>query len=351
VVVAPRETQPAARGGKPPLLVGDGDNATTQLLARVLREAHGSVEVRYSHTLVGADVRDRVVAFSRLCLPSHGWLPAHLASRGIRYLYVLDDNFWALTPEVDRNHADFYGHPAVQRTLETFVAGAAAVVVMTHRLGDAIRERVPPARVAYLNPPFDTAKANAILASAAPRAADGIVRIGYPTTRRPSVAPVLVPAVREVLARFAGRVSFEFVGWMPDELAGLPGVTLFPAIDDYDRYLEFKLARQWDVGLAPLAGSAFDACKTSLKYREYGGCRIAGVYAAVAPYADDVADGETGLLAAFDPSAWVDAIGRLVVDPPLRARVAARAHADVQSRFAQSLSAQRWRAIADEVLA
>jgi hypothetical protein len=330
-----------------PLLIADGDIPTTQLCARVLRAAHGDVETRYAETLFGTEVARPHVMFSRFCMPSHAWLPHYLAARDIGYLYLLDDNFWALTADVDPHLAAFYAHPSVVEALDTFVRGSRAVVVWSRRLGEAIRARLPAARVEYLNPPFDTDKANALLETAGHRAADAeVVRIGYPTSRRPGVAPLLEPVIRHIAQRFPGRVAFEFVGWMPDGVANVPGVRLFQHLPDYDRYLEFKVSRQWDIGLAPLLGSVFDACKTSVKYREYGGCGIAGIYSGVAPYTDDVADGRTGLLVENRVDAWVAALERLVESPVERHLLAANARADVDRNFSQRASVRRWQEIA-----
>lgn len=332
----------------PPLLIADGDIPTTHLIARVLRAAHGDVETRYRETLFGADVLRPHLLFSRFCVPSHAWLPRYLAARDVGYLYLLDDNFWELTSEIDPHLARVYGHPAVVETLDAFVRASRAVVVWSRRLGGAIRARFPEVRIEYLNPPFDTDKANALLAST-PGAGAGsdVVRIGYPTSRRLAVAPLLEPVVRHVAQRYAGRVAFEFVGWMPDGVADVRGVTLFPPVGDYDRYLEFKVARRWDIGLAPLIGNPFDVCKTSVKYREYGGCGIAGIYSRVAPYTDDVADGRTGILVDNRVDAWVSALERLVESPDERRTLAANARADVEHNFSQRASVRRWREIAE----
>jgi glycosyltransferase involved in cell wall biosynthesis len=336
-----------AKARNVPLLVADGDIPTTQLIERVLRAAHGSVETRYPETLFGADVDRRHLAFSRFCLPTHRWLPDYLAARRLGYLYVLDDHLWAVTDAVDPHLAAFYSHPEALATLDAFVRGARAAVVMSKRLGQVIAERLPGTRVEYLNPPFDTERANALLAAEAARAPrDDIVRIGYPTSRRPGVAALLVPVVRHVAQRYGGRAIVEFVGWMPDELVGVDGVTLLPHVGDYDDYLAFKIGRHWDIGLAPLAGGTFDACKTSVKYREYGGCRIAGVYGNVPPYTDDVAAGRTGVLADHRVDAWIAALERLIESPELRDALGGRAHADVEARFSQRASVARWREIA-----
>jgi glycosyltransferase involved in cell wall biosynthesis len=347
VATAPAPTRAAPRTSRStPLLIADGDIPTTQLIARVLRAAHGEVETRYPETLFGADVVRTHVALSRFCMPSHAWLPDYFAKGGIGYVYFLDDDFWALTGEVDPHLAAFFAHPETVRTLDAFIGGARAAVVMSKRLGEVIRARLPGTAIEYLNPPFDTDKANALLERAPKRVDDGIVRIGYPTTRRPSVAALLETVVRHVAQRYGGRVRFEFVGWMPDALVDIAGVTLLPHVPDYDRYLEFKISRRWDIGLAPLVGSLFDASKTSVKYREYGGCRIAAVYANVPPYTDDVVDGRTGLLADHRPDAWIDALERLIESRELRDTIAANAYADVQARFSQRVSVGRWLEIA-----
>jgi hypothetical protein len=86
------------------------------------------------------------------------------------------------------------------------------VVVWSKRLGEAIRTRLPETRIEYLNPPFDTDRANALLEEADSRAADtDVVRIGYPTSRRPGIAPLLEPVVRHIAQRHSNRVAFEFV--------------------------------------------------------------------------------------------------------------------------------------------
>jgi glycosyltransferase involved in cell wall biosynthesis len=346
-ILASAATQASVAQSSIPLLIADGDIPTTQLIARVLRAAHGDVETRYPETLFGTEVARAHVVFSRFCVPTHGWLPPYLAARDIGYVYFLDDNFWALTSEVDEHLARFFSHPATVETLDAFIRGARAAVVMSKRLGEAIRERFPDTRVEYLNPPFDTETADALLETVPARPDDGgPVRVGYPTTPRPTVTALLAPVVRHLAQRYAGRVVFEFVGWMPDELVDVPGVMLLPHVSDYARYLAFKVSRRWDIGLAPLAGNAFDACKTSVKYREYGGCRIAGVYGRVPPYTDDVVDGRTGLLAEHRVDAWIAALEKLIESPALRAGVAANAHADVGQRFSQRESVRRWREIA-----
>ena len=211
-----------------PLLIADGDIATTHILARVIRDACGSVEIRYPETLFGTEVANRSVTVSRLCLPSYSWLPRYLERRGVEYRYFLDDNFWALTAEVDPHLADFFSHPDTIRTLDRFLRGAKSVVTMSRRLAAVVEARVVGTRTEYLNPAFDAGLARRLALELAPNRSDlGAVRIGYPTSRRPSVAPLLDAVVRSIVGQYGDRVTFEFVGWMPDSLAEVRGVGLF----------------------------------------------------------------------------------------------------------------------------
>jgi hypothetical protein len=320
-------------------LIADGDIPTTRILAALLRTAFGGVEVRTAEHLFGADVDARHVVVSRLCHPQYSWLPDHLVRHGVRYAYFLDDNFWELTEAVDSHLAQFYMHPFVRRTLDDFIRHAAMCFVMSPRLGQYVEARLPGVRAPCIVGGFDVDMI-ATIAASTPRVpkAEGEIRIGYPTTRRSNVTPLLVPIVREI-ARRHPCVRFEFIGWAPDELATMPAAQLHPHIDDYPKFLAFKWSRQWDIGIAPLVGELFESYKTNVKFREYGGCRVAGVYSRVSPYVDCVVDGVTGLLADNTEAAWIDALERLIVDEPLRERIRANAYTEVETRLNQRASA------------
>ena len=317
-----------------PLLVADGDIPTTRLLARELRVAFRDVEIRIPDTLFGADVRDRPLLISRLCHPSLSWLPAHLHAGGHPYAYFLDDNFWELTPEVDPHLASFFGHPAVIATLDTFVRHARRVIVWSPRLRDFVRTRFPGSDVVMIDAGFDVAAVAAPLAAAAamPPVDDGVLRVGYPTTRRPGVARLLGDIVAGADAHFGASVHFEFMGWMPDALGAARNATLLPQIDDYEHYLEAMIGRRWGAGIAPLLPGRFESFKTDIKYREYAGCRIPGVYSDVPPYCDVVVDGRTGLLVPNEAAAWLAALARLRANRAAGLAIADAAFTDIRTR-------------------
>ncbi len=318
--------------GRRALLIADSDIPTTRLVARELREVFTSLEVRIAPDIFGAVVADRPVIVSRLCFPRYSWLPGHLSREGVRYAYFLDDNFWEITPDIDVRLARFFRHPATIDALDAFVRHAAVVLTWSQPLREYVNSRFGEIPVEFVAPGFDVSKATALLQrhGASRDAEDGIVRIGYPTTPRPRVSALIVPVVEHFLRTYGRAVTFEFIGWMPETLGALPNVVFHPWIGDYDAYLEFKVARHWHIGIAPLVGDGFERYKTNNKYREYGGCMVPGVYSDVSPFRETVDHGRTGILVENRPDEWIAALDRLVVSPALRSAIAQAAFDDVR---------------------
>jgi len=127
-------------------------------------------------------------------------------------------------------------------------------------------------------------------------------------------------------------------------LKDIEGVRSFPVVPGgYKAFLEFKQARHWDVGLAPLQDDLFSRAKTNNKFREYGALAIAGIYSDVEPYRGTVEDGKNGLLVEGDGSAWYRAISRFVEDPALAASIGQAARATVARVHDVRVVAETWR--------
>ena len=320
------------QGVQQALLIADSDIPTTRLVSSELREGLGSLEVRIAPEIFGATVTGRAVIVSRLCFPRYSWLPEHLSREGVRYAYFIDDNFWEITSDIDVRLARFFRHPATVETLDAFVRHAAVVVTWSEPLREYVASRFSGIPVEFVRPGFDVAKAVALLDRHRPPidCEDAVMRIGYPTTPRPRVSSLVVSLVEHFRRVYDRSVIFEFIGWMPDALGGLPNVVFHPWIGNYDRYLEFKISRRWHIGIAPLIGDGFEKYKTNNKYREYGGCMVPGVYSNVSPFRETIDDGKTGLLVENDAGAWIDAVEKLVASPALRSAIAQAAFDDVR---------------------
>lgn len=326
-----------------PLLIADGDIATTHIIARVIQEALGAPEIVYPQTLQTAQLGARTVLVSRLCLPELAWLPAYLASQGIPYSYFLDDNFYELNGHYDVHNGAFFSHPSVHAALDKFLTGAERIIVMSPTLGSYLKARFPTQQIAQISPPIDLALIDRHRHATAEGGTTRKLRIGYPSTRRPNVAELLANVVTGTLDRHRDNVEFEFIGWMPDALRGVPGVTFLPEVKGYENYVALVQQRGWDLALAPLMDSLFENCKTNLKYREYAAFGVPGIYSNVPLYSSCVRHEQTGLLAENSVDAWLVALDRAITLPALRARIVGAARGDVEKHYAQPLVAQQLR--------
>jgi glycosyltransferase involved in cell wall biosynthesis len=322
------------------VLIADGLIATTQILKRLLDESYGSTQVVLPEQIPSVAFGGRQVFISRMCHPRYRWLPRYLAQSGIPYVYYLDDNFHELTTEYDPVNGSFFSHPAVHSSLDEILRYATSVWVMSKVLGDYLKKRMPALTVNLTRAPVDTElfdkaylTAKSELTPSSNR--DEIFRVGYPTTRRVNISPLVSEIARRSLVHYGNSVRFEFVGWCPPEIADLPNVSLAPQIDGYEKFVMFMLTRGWHCAIAPLGDSLFENSKTNLKYREYAAARLPGVYSDCALYRTCVEDGTTGLLCSNDPSEWLTNIDKLKIRESLREQIVENAYADVHANYAQ----------------
>jgi uncharacterized protein (TIGR03032 family) len=94
-------------------------------------------------------------------------------------------------------------------------------------------------------------------------------------------------------------------------------------------YLEF--VRGLDIGLAPLLPSAYNRCRSDVKFLEYASQGVAGIYADLEPYRGCVVHGQTGLLYRT-PEDLLAALDLLAGDAALRQRLRQQAHAYVAAQ-------------------
>jgi glycosyltransferase involved in cell wall biosynthesis len=332
----------ASHATRCPLLIADGLIATTAIVERVLRDAYGDVQVATADSMLGVSTFHRPVFVSRVCHPRFTWFVDYFRARSIPYVYLLDDNFFELTVDYDPYNGSFFSHPDVHASLAEFLRGAVAVWLMSKPLESYLRNRLPNLATRFIEAPVDVALFDQVSASSAVAKNKNFV-IGYPSSRRLNVADLIAEIVERSAARWGDSIHFEFIGWCPDGVAGHPNVTVFPAVDGYEAFLQHMFSRGWDAAIAPLGASPFENAKTSLKYREYGAARIPAIYSRCPLFETCVVEGVTGLLANDDPDDWVRQIERLKNDRTLRASIARDARAHVDRAHAQHVIALRVR--------
>ncbi len=276
-----------------------------------------------------------LVVFCRNTEPKFSWILDHLLERDLPFIYDVDDNLFSVP--VDSEVGRYHALPACRAMLARYLEGARAVRVYSSEMADAAE--VFNRRVAKVRAPIDSRLIEPPSSARHPRP----VRIVYATSRTEDrLAAVFMPAVVAVLEDFGECAEVHFWGARPPAFPSTVRIHHHPAIRSYHRFLGEFSRMGFDIGLAPLLDDPFHRAKTNNKFREYGGCGIAGIYSDVCVYSSCVEDGVTGLLVSNDPLSWYEALNRLIRDGALRRTVGARAREYVLAHYSRVDFEDEW---------
>jgi hypothetical protein len=303
----------------------------------------GDVDVIVADAAEALDYRPDLIATQRHAVPTTAaaeTLRAHCDAHGIPLLYDLDDDLLnipkdhpeadALRPRARIVAAMLRAADAVWTSTETLRASLASVRADAEVVVNGLDER---------------------LWGAAPRPVpSGPVRTG-PTrillmgtaTHRGDFA-IVAPALRRLVETFGPRVSVDVIGMTGAELP--PGVNRVGVPHDrgqtYPGFVSWIASQPaWHIGATPLANTAFNACKSSIKTLDYAALGLAVAASDVGVYRGSPAAGGGGALVPNTPGDWYAALSRLVRDPALVWRMAEAARAALADATLAAQAAQR----------
>ncbi len=309
-------------------------------LAELEKRREIKLRVRLSGVFSGGlDLVDwcDVAVFCRNCEMRDLRVLYALKKKNKKVIYEIDDNFEEipLTTEVGLYHRNFFRLHVLSRFFSlsditrVYSARMAANVV---RWGGAVRQ---------VKSYFD----GSLVSGLSRMKPDGVVRIAYPTGRIDDKAleDQVFGAARKILEAYAGCVEFHL--WratIPRQLQAVPGVVLRKPSHSYERFIRDFFTRGFDIGLAPGVDNPFFHSKTNNKYREFGGCGVAGVYSNFLPYSASVVHGVSGLLVSGGIDEWFKAIDLLIKNTSLRREICKNAKVDVDVNYTFEAAVNSW---------
>jgi glycosyltransferase involved in cell wall biosynthesis len=251
------------------------------------------------------------------------------------YIYDIDDNFFELPP--DTVTGKYHTAPERIAMLEEYIRRADLVRVYSDLMFAKLKTM--NSEVIKVNGTVDWR----LLRPPRRPAVKDVVRIVYATSRvKDTLAELFKPALERVLKKYQSQIEVYFLGYNPPEFKTYPNVFYKPLTLNYEQYMRYFSAAGFDIGLAPLLNDVFHRSKTNLKVREYGACRIAGIYSDVDVYSTTVIQGETGILVKNDVEAWYTAISQLIENKDLRTHIQEKAFHFAQENFSQTAFTQIW---------
>lgn len=261
-----------------------------------------------SHVLVGQRISNEG--------PSRRWREA---VGDVRRVFELDDDLLNIDAMSGAARA-FYNDAQVRARLLANIRSADAVTVSTPYLADVVqREYGVTAPVHVLPNCLDAA-----VFDLPPVVQAGPMTIGWAgsDTHAGDFAYVR-PALRRFFARHPG-VGMTFMGVDYRHVVGAPWGRLQGWTPIWADPLTYMRRLDWQVGLAPLAPTQFNRCKSTLKALEYAARGIVVIASDVEPYRQFVQHGITGFLVGRDHE-WALYLDVLAREPTLRARMGAEA--------------------------
>ena len=293
---------------------------------------------------------------------------------GARLFYALDDNFLMLAQE----HKDWRPTADQLQALEFFLAESDGILVTTRPLQAALRAY--NSRIAVVPNMLDdrllagrgvnsavyslswkqwVSKLGSTLLRARRDWRRSRTTIGYMGTfTHDDDLLMILPALWEIWKRHGDTVAFELLGVAAHTetrrlLQGLPVrmLQIKPRQVEYARFMRwFSRVVNWDIAISPLCDTAFNQCKSDIKFLDYAVIGAAGVFSRVPAYAETVRHGETGWLAENTSPAWVEALDTLIRDNTLRKRMATAATCYLYTERIVRHAAGYWLAALEELI-
>ncbi len=141
---------------------------------------------------------------------------------------------------------------------------------------------------------------------------------------------LIKPALIKILEKY-DNVQLKLVGALdlPEDLKAFEERILTTPFMDYKKLP--AVLRSFDINLAPLETSLFNAAKSSIKWMEAGLVEVPTVASDVGDFHDSITDGVDGILSKDDE--WFEKIEKLVTDEELREKIGRGAYETTNKKY------------------
>lgn len=196
------------------------------------------------------------------------WVSLKRALPGLRLAMDFDDLLWNPCPL-----SSFKPTPMMLKNLDLVANISDVLTASTKPMADALWHRYKKKARIVPNMVDEGIFRRPVRRS--PRERMRIVWAGSATHQRDMML------IEDAVLKTADKYEWHFMGWMPDSLKGKAryhdGV-------DMEQYIDKLASIRAHVGVAPLAATAFNKCKSNVKLLEYGALGMATIASAVYPY-------------------------------------------------------------------
>ncbi len=239
----------------------------------------------------------------------------HCRQHGIRIVYDIDDNLFALSPA----HCDYEYYRDKLSAAFALLKAADLVTVSTGTLREQLAAFNP--RIEVLPNALSAAIWSLELPPPRLKARRPLRLIYMGTSTHHADLAMVRPALRRLKAEMGVALQIDIIGITPESDDGLYRRIPIPMAitESYPLFVRWlRCQGPWDIGIAPLVDNMFNINKSDLKLLDYTAIGATVACSAIGPYAGTVTDGHNGLLVEYGENDWYQALRRLIDDPALR---------------------------------
>ncbi|MGY6276304.1 hypothetical protein [Methylomonas sp. MgM2] len=249
---------------------------------------------------------------------------SYLTSLRIPILYDVDD--YIIDNQI--KHQRYFYFKTVKPYIQWIIQESDIITVSTSELKEKIETHTNKPIIVNRN------LINHELLYVPPRQRTGTVNIlvsGTPSHKHDW--RIIIEPINEILKKYKDGVNITFLGTPPKFFLNNPLITKVNFERNYVDYAAQLRNLNADFALTPLEDTAFNRCKSNIKWLEYSSAGIPGIYSNLPPYNSCVKHNDTGLLVDNDPEAWFCCIEELIVSPEKTSAIARNAQNQVLENY------------------
>ena len=258
----------------------------------------------------------------------------------IKLIYEIDDDLL----NIDKTHPEYKKYFSKSKIIKYLIENADLVTVSTDLLKSKF-EGIANNIICIPNAIDERLWCNKVDSYPAE---DNTIKIGYMgsfTHERDLL--IIENAIKNLQKKFAEKnfkFNFEVIGGMRNT-GWIKQIEIPPDSNDYIKFVQWlkKVTANWDIAVAPLADTNINRGKSEIKYLEYTGLGLAGVYSGIGSYNDVVKNGYNGLLVKSNlTKEWEEQIYKLINDSELRDNIKSNARKSLKEKYLIKYRTELW---------
>jgi glycosyltransferase involved in cell wall biosynthesis len=153
-------------------------------------------------------------------------------------------------------------------------------------------------------------------------------------------------SLKKIHRKYKNQIRFDIIGVsnMKFDTSYLNPIYVPKGCTEYPNFVKwlYENSYRWEIGLAPLANTEFNRCKSFIKFLDYSALGLASICTKIEPYEIIIKDGINGILVENDVDSWFVAIDGLINDSVRRKTISRNAFSTLKTKHTLKTNSRIW---------